>query len=168
MRKRELVDCGLSGFVTCAISLFGFDNVAMYGSDLIDMTSHGKLLFLLPLMLSPIAFILALRLLKLLRAKNKLRITFIYVLIYLAITFVPSVATSALSTFELDSIEISRDNLNNAEIQKLQSLEMSRSAFPFLVRFHWQSEEIRVVFKRSNGRNRIVKEILSAALAGHE
>jgi hypothetical protein len=161
---QTLIGWVLSCFLACGICIFGITNVAMYGSDLIYMTSPGRLLFVVPLMLFPVSLTLVLQILRLARMTGRLRSTFIYGLTCIAVAFIPSIAIHVLSSLELDSVVVYTDDLNNDKIQKLQDLEVSTKAFPFAVRFHWRRKEIDVVFKRANGHDRIVKEILSEAI----
>lgn len=164
--KQITMDCLLSGFIAGIVCAYGNRLVIIYGSDLADMTSKGKWLFVLPLLLSPVEFLLAYRLIKIVRTKASVSVFSKYIFALLAIAFVPSIVISALNRYALEAIEIPRQSLDFAAMQKLQSMQLSESAFPFVVRFHWHENSVRVVFERTEGRVQIVQDTLSTALHG--
>jgi hypothetical protein len=144
--------------------LYGIDNVTTYGADILDMCSVGHYLVFVPIILAPIQFVLVLKVLGDTPSEDKKRRVSFFILGILAIILAPALAVSLADRLELDSVEIPRHTLNAHELQTIQELQVVEGVFPFMVRFHWAGNNIRIVFKSSENRPQIVRSTLAAKL----
>jgi hypothetical protein len=162
--KRPVIDLTVASFVALAAWVYEFTVITVYGSEVIDMCPHGKLLFWLPLMLAPIEFLFVLRFINAARHQQSKRAIVSAISLFLAVFVLPAALISMVRGCDLDSVEISRQNLSNSGIGKLEELETAQNVFPFIVRFDWSDEKIQVVFKAAKGRSQIVRKRLAVVL----
>jgi hypothetical protein len=126
-------------------------------NDAAAMLEQGYVLWLMPLVFAPVQYFLILKACNGESSSGKLFPRTTYVSCFLILCIAPLIASSVAAHLWLSSVDIPTQNLTSSDIQALQNLQVERSAFPFGVRFSWQRDRVRVVYRRGESREQVVR-----------
>lgn len=161
MKKQHWVDCIISCIITAIICIHSINVVVIYGADILDMCSLGRLLFVVPAIVFGGEFVAFLYVIKAVRTQRKGKVVIVQTVAILALALAPTIVVSVTNSLALDAVEISTQNLSSAQIQRIQDLAITKDAFPYKVSFHWQTGKVRAVFKRGDGRFQMVHDTIT-------
>ena len=146
--------------ITGLVAAYHFHFITKYGSDVVGLWEHGKLLLLVPLVLSPPEFILLAQLFRNKRPGKSFvrRGDFLALLMVLSMPFV---AIESARACVLDSVDVPRAGMGELQLNRLQRWQLSGSVFPFPVAYEWRTGSVRLVFRRAPGRPQTVRDVLA-------
>jgi hypothetical protein len=128
----------------------------------VGLWRYGDWLLLAPLILMPIEAIIVSRI-----AAEEIPPKFASwarLLILMVVFVAPVIMATALDKLELDTVEISTNNLSPAGEEKIQRVAVTQDTFPFETRSYSEVEKIRVVFIKGAGRAQMIRTKAAEAL----
>jgi hypothetical protein len=130
------------------------------------MLPCGYLLSLVPLFLAPVQYFFVLRACGCGFRSGRLFPCTAYGGCFLIVFLICIFTSSIAGRLWLGSVDIPRQSLTSSDINALQDLQVEENAFSFEVRFSWERDRVRVVFRRGDGREQVLRARLRQCVDG--
>lgn len=157
VQKPTRLGSALVSGAACLVALF---LVTTPANDAVTMIPGGYLICLMPFVFAPIQYLLILAVFNCASSSRRLLLCVGYVTFFLILCIVPLMASDVAGHLALGFVDIPRERLTPSDIQALQDMQTQAGAFPFEVRFSWQTDRVRVVFRKQGGREQLVRSAL--------